>query len=89
FHPAPMKQAEVARLKVPVQVHHGTADRAVAVAETERLEKVLKAQGTPTEVFLYDGADHGFLAYTRPYYRPDYAKLAWSRATKFLHANLK
>ena len=89
FHPAPMKEQELARLKVPVQIHHGTADRAVAASETQKTEKMLKAQGTPVEVFLYEGADHGFLAYTRPYYKPDAAKLAWGRTTQFLHKHLK
>ncbi|MCA1630703.1 MAG: dienelactone hydrolase family protein [Acidobacteria bacterium] len=88
FHPAPMKEGEVARLKVPVQIHHGTADQAVAFAESVKLEKVLKAQRTPVELFAYEGADHGFLAYTRPFYKPDYAKLAWSRATQFLRGRL-
>jgi carboxymethylenebutenolidase len=89
FHPAPMKDGEIARLRVPVQIHHGTADHAVATTESQKLEKTLKAQGTPAQLFLYEGADHGFLAYTRPFYKPDYAKLAWSRATQFLHEQLK
>src|SRR5262249_21786825 len=90
FHPAPMKEQEVVRLKnVPVQIHHGTADAAVAVTETQKTEKMLKAQGTSVEVFLYEGADHGFLAYTRRFYKPDAAKLAWTRATQFLHKYLK
>ena len=89
FHPAPMKEQEVARLKVPVQIHHGTADHAVAFAESQKTEKMLKAQGTPVELFLYEGADHGFLAYTRPFYKPDAAKLAWSRVTQFLHKHLR
>jgi len=90
FHPAPMKEQELIRLmKVPVQIHHGTADESVAVTETQKTEKMLKAQGTPVEVLLYEGANHGFLAYTRPFYKPDAAKLAWTRATKFLHKYLK
>ncbi|MDQ3819216.1 MAG: dienelactone hydrolase family protein [Acidobacteriota bacterium] len=89
FHPAPMKEQEVRRLKgVPVEIHHGTADESVAVGETQRLEKILNAQGTPVEVFLYEGANHGFLAYTRPFYKPDAAKLAWERTTQFLHKYL-
>jgi carboxymethylenebutenolidase len=89
FHPAPMKQQEVARLKqVPVQIHHGTADESVPVIETQKTEKMLKSQGTPVEVFLYEGANHGFLAYTRPFYKPEAAKLAWGRAIQFLHKYL-
>jgi dienelactone hydrolase len=38
---------------------------------------------------MYEGADHGFLAYTRRFYRPDDAKLAWKRTTEFLGKHLK
>lgn len=67
----------------------GTADRTVAAAESQKTERMLKAWGTPVEVFLYEGADHGFLAYTRPSYKPDAAKLAWARTVQFLHNHLK
>ncbi|MDQ3806084.1 MAG: dienelactone hydrolase family protein [Acidobacteriota bacterium] len=88
FHPGKVTAEEIARLKSPVQVHSGTADRNVPVADIHVLEKMLRAQATPVEVYLYEGADHGFLAYTRPYYKPDAAKLAWSRATQFLRQHL-
>ena len=91
FHPAPQTAAgEITRLNCPVQIHCGTADGNVSVATIRELEKMLKAQGAPTEVFLYEGADHGFLAYTRPQrYNPAAAKLAWERTVKFLQKNLK
>lgn len=88
FHPGKVTTAEVARLKAPVQVHCGTADRHVPVADIRELEKVLKAQSTPVDVYLYEGADHGFLAYTRPFYKPDAAQLAWKRTTQFLQKHL-
>ena len=89
FHPGKVTPAEVARLKGPVQVHCGTADRHVSVADIRELEKLFKAQSTPVEVYLYEGADHGFLAYTRPFYKPDAAQLAWTRTTQFLQKHLK
>lgn len=89
FHPGPTSAAEIARLKSPVQIHIGTADRNVSVASIREIEKILKAQSTPVEVFLYEGADHGFLAYTRPYYKPDAAKLSWTRTVEFLRRHLK
>ena len=89
FHPGKVTGAEIARLKSPVQVHCGTADHNVSVADIRDLERMLRAQSTPVEVHLYEGADHGFLAYTRPFYKPDAAKLAWARATEFLHKYLK
>lgn len=89
FHPGKVTQAEISRLKSPVQVHCGTADRHVSVASIRELEKMLKDQATPVEVYLYEGADHGFLAYTRPYYQPEAAKLAWGRTVQFLKKHLK
>ena len=89
FHPAPMKAPELKRLVVPVQIHHGTADGAVSVKESQNTENILKAQRTPVELLTYEGADHGFLAYTRPFYKPDHAKLAWSRVVEFFRKNLK
>jgi carboxymethylenebutenolidase len=89
FHPGKVTAGEIARLTSPVQVHCGTADRNVSVAAIRDLEKMLRAQRTPVEVHFYEGADHGFLAYTRPYYKPDAAKLAWTRSTQFLHKHLK
>lgn len=89
FHPGKVTQEEISRLKSPVQVHCGTADRNVSVAAIRELEKMLRAQETPVEVHLYEGADHGFLAYTRPYYQPEAAKLAWARSIQFLQKHLK
>jgi carboxymethylenebutenolidase len=88
FHPGVTKASEVKRLKGPVQIHHGTADQAVALAESQRLVKELESQKTPVELFTYEGAGHGFLAYTRPTYNAEAAKLAWRRAVPFLHKYL-
>lgn len=89
YHPAKMKAAEVARLKAPVQIHQGTIDRHIPVADIQELEKIFRGQGTSVEVYFYEGADHGFLAYTRPYYKPEAALLAWQRTTEFLNKHLK
>jgi carboxymethylenebutenolidase len=89
FHPGKTTAAEIVGLKAPVEIHCGTADRHVPVADIRELEKALKAQRTPVKVYLYEGADHGFLAYTRPYYRPDHAQTAWKRTVKFLGRALR
>ena len=88
FHPGVTNIDEVRRLKIPVQIHHGTADKAVALAESQRLLKELKQQRTPVELFTYEGAGHGFLAYTRPTYDPVAAKTAWARAIPFFRKYL-
>ncbi|HVF47458.1 MAG TPA: dienelactone hydrolase family protein [Pyrinomonadaceae bacterium] len=89
YHPGPTIAAEINRLTAPVLIHQGTADRNVPVAQIKQLEKTLRAQKTPVEVNWYEGADHGFLAYTRPYYRPDHGKLSWERTVAFLNKHLK
>jgi len=89
YHPGPTTAADIARLTAPVQIHQGTADRNVPVAQIKELERVLLGQKTPVEVFWYDDADHGFLAYTRPYYRPNYAKDSWDRTVLFLDKHLR
>jgi carboxymethylenebutenolidase len=91
FHPGLVTadRGEFAHLLVPVQLHQGTADRSVDPTTANTLQEILQAQKTPVELFLYEGADHGFLAYTRPFYRPDDAKLAWKRTTEFLGKHLR
>ncbi|MBK9152904.1 MAG: dienelactone hydrolase family protein [Chloracidobacterium sp.] len=89
YHPGPVTDEDIARLNGPVLIHQGTADKALPKGQTEELEKRLKKRKVPTQVFWYEGADHGFLAYTRPFYKPDYAKLSWERTIAFLNRHLK
>jgi carboxymethylenebutenolidase len=71
-----------------VQLHQGTADHSVDPKSAMQLRDTLAAQHVPVELFMYEGADHGFTAYTREFYRPDDAKLSWSRTIKFLSKRL-
>ena len=89
YHPGPATDEETLRLKGPVLIHQGTADRALPKGQTEDLEKRLKARKIPVQVYWYEGADHGFLAYTRPFYKPAHAKLSWQRTISFLDRHLK
>ena len=89
YHPGPFSEAEMKRLKGPVLVHQGTADKALPEGQTAALIKSFNAHKIPNELFWYEGADHGFLAYTRPFYKPDYAKLSWERTIAFLNKHLK
>src|SRR5262245_30419649 len=91
FHTAARTKAEeVVGLKVPVQLHHGEADRVSPPTVSQALEKQIRSQGTSVELFLYEGAEHGFLAYTRnPEYKPDAAQEAWKRTVAFLDRTLK
>jgi carboxymethylenebutenolidase len=88
FYPGEVTRAEISRLKSATQIHCGTADRDVPISRIKDLEKTLLAQSTPVEVRLYEGAEHGFMANTRPQYRPADAKVAWERTINFLRSHL-
>lgn len=88
FHPAPLTENELAPIKSPVQIHHGLADKSVPSSASERTLLALRAQKTAADLFLYPGCDHGFLAYTRPFYNANAAALAWQRTTIFLRQRL-
>ena len=89
YHPGAVTAQEIARLIVPVQVHYGTADRDVSMVQIQSLEAMLRAQHTPIELNLYPGAQHGFLAYTRPpRYDAAAGALSWQRSVAFLHRHL-
>ncbi|SRR6266496_888084 len=42
------------------QVHHGLADTTVPSADAKRIDGLLKSEGATSELFLYEGAGHGF-----------------------------
>ena len=91
YHPGIGTRPDPRRLndvRAPVQLHQGTADHSVDPETATRLRDIFQAHHVPVELFRYEGADHGFAAYTRDTYRPDYAMLAWSRTTRFLSTYL-
>jgi carboxymethylenebutenolidase len=89
YHPGIGRyREEIGEVRTPVQFHQGTADESVDPRTVLQLRDTLSAHHVPVELFWYKGANHGFSAYTREFYRPDYAKLAWSRTTEFLSRHL-
>jgi len=85
FHPGSDHYLkEFSQIRVPVQLHQGTADHSVNPKFAIQIRDMIAAQHVPVELFMYEGADHGFIAYTREFYRADYAALSWSRTIKFL-----
>ena len=89
YHPGPVTDEEIVRLAGPVQVHIGTADTNVSVEAIRALEAMLAARRVPKEVHFYEGAQHGFLAYTRPpRYDPVAGALSWQRTVAFLRRSL-
>ncbi len=89
FHPAPTLIATLERLTAPVLIHHGTGDKQVEYGSSRLLERSMLDAGKAVHLEEYRGADHGFLAYTRPTYSPDDAVYAWERTIEFLKLYVK
>ena len=52
-------------------------------------EAALKANGKKYQLFVYDGANHGFHNDTTPRYDEAAATLAWQRTLEFFNQNLR
>ena len=79
---------EVAKIKAPMLVHYAGNDDRVN-ATRPGLETALKAANVKYEVFVYDGAQHGFNNDTTPRFDAAAAKLAWGRTLDFFNKQLK
>jgi carboxymethylenebutenolidase len=75
-------------IRVPVQGHYGAIDPIIPLADVKRMERDLQAQGTPTEIFIYEGAAHAFYDFTRPRFNPEAAKSAHGRMIEFFKKHL-
>ncbi len=75
----------IERLSTPTQFHYGTRDGNIPMADVERLRGRLATLKVRTDVHVYEGADHGFLAFNRTQrYEPEAAAQAWDRAVEWL-----
>jgi len=93
--PVPDVMDVVKQIAVPVQGHYGALDVVAPVVDAKLFEKELRAQGTPIEMYYYEGAGHSFYDFTRPQgsdtgfdYNPEASALAHRRMIKFLKRHL-
>ncbi|MDQ4501519.1 dienelactone hydrolase family protein [Sinomonas sp. ASV322] len=73
-------------VRAAIQGHYGKLDRGYPVAEARKqAEQIRRESGAEVEYFYYD-APHAFANDSNPQgnYRPEAAKLAWSRSVEFL-----
>jgi carboxymethylenebutenolidase len=89
--PIPDVMDVVKQIKVPVQGHYGMLDVVAPAADAKLFEQALRAQGTPVEMYYYEGAGHRFYNFTVPPgsdpgydYNPNAAALAHKRMVAFL-----
>lgn len=79
--------ADAANVEVPLQIHLASEDARVN-AGWPPYEAALKAAGADYEMFMYEGAQHGFHNDTTGRFDPDMAALAWSRTLEFFNRHL-
>ncbi len=80
--------AVAARLSIPLQVHHGAADQAVALDKAKEMVAALKTSGQPVAFFEYAGANHAYEDDTHPNHHKDATEQTWTRAIEFLRGHL-
>jgi dienelactone hydrolase len=59
--PAP-SEAQARAIRIPYQLHHGDQDEVVPIAQDQRLDTILQANGVAREFHVYPGADHNDVA---------------------------
>jgi carboxymethylenebutenolidase len=67
------------QLKGRVLGLYGELDKGITLAHVEQMRAAIKAAGDASEIVVYPGADHGFLADYRPQYNEAAAKDAWAK----------
>jgi carboxymethylenebutenolidase len=75
---------KLAKLRMPIAGFFGAEDQGIPVASVREFEKTLKELGKSVEIQVYDGAGHAFANPSGTAYRPEAARDAWQRTTKFL-----
>ncbi len=80
--------ADVAKIKAPLLIHYAGLDTRVNGGRPA-YEEALKANHVQYNVYIYEGANHGFHNDTTPRYDEAAAKLAWQRTLDFFNKNLR
>ena len=80
---------DVPKIKAAVMAHYAGEDARIN-AGIESFEKALKESGIDYQIFIYEGAQHGFNNDSNPgRYHEEAARLAWKRTIGFFKEKLK
>lgn len=78
---------EATAVKCPIQFHFGAKDAAIPPEVWDKVRGAFKERND-AEVFVYDGAEHGFNCTRRASFHPEAAKLARSRTLDLLRRTI-
>ncbi|MFZ2102145.1 MAG: dienelactone hydrolase family protein, partial [Oricola sp.] len=70
--------------RCPVQLHYGSQDQGIPMSNVD----TVRAKRPEVEVFVYEGAGHGFNCDARSSFHPDAARVAWGRTVDFFTEHL-
>lgn len=70
--------------KCPTQLHFGTEDHSIPMKNVESI----RAKRPDCEIFVYEGAGHGFNCDQRASFHAESARIAWERTLAFLETHL-
>jgi carboxymethylenebutenolidase len=86
--PRPPMLDYIQRVKVPVQFHYGMNDGLIPNEDLVKLGEKINATGRKPEIYIYEGAQHGFADMTDDTSHAEHAALAEKRWKKFLRKHL-
>ena len=90
FYGAPPGDADVAKISAPMMLHYADPTKDTGIGQRiPAYEAALKANGKKYQLFVYEGANHGFHNDTTPRSDEAAAKLAWQRTLDFFNQNLR
>ena len=90
FYGAPPSAEDAAKIQAPMMLHYADPTKDTGIgARIPAYEAALKANNKKYELFIYEGAQHGFHNDTTPRYDERAAKLAWDRTLAFFNKNLR
>jgi carboxymethylenebutenolidase len=72
----------------PSLYHFGTSDEYIDGRAVETITQAVTADGRPSRVELYDGANHAFDNDDFPLHHPEASRRAWGSTIDFLHQHL-
>jgi carboxymethylenebutenolidase len=83
------RAADGQKLQMPVLIHHGDADKSVALSAAQRMVDALQKSDQPVEFVIYPGADHAYHDDSHPQYHETAAVESWRRTLEFFRRYLK
>ena len=89
FHAAQLDQlaVELTQVRRPLTLHFGGADQMVPPEQVD-IVRAAVAGNPQVELFLYDGADHGYTFAYQPSYHPAAARASFERALTISNAHI-